>query len=156
MHTLTPPPEARTQGLLAEAVVDLDAVAHNVRVLAEYAGPAQVMVVVKADGYGHGAAQVARAAVAAGAAELGVATLDEALALRAAGITAPVLAWLHRPSTDFAPALTADVQIAVSSMRQLGALLDDVHRTSRTATVTGKVNTGLNRNGAAMADYPAP
>lgn len=155
MHTLTPPPEARTQGLLAEAVVDLDAVAHNVRVLAEHAGSARVMAVVKADGYGHGAVQVARAAVAAGAAELGVATLDEALTLRAAGIGAPVLAWLHRPGTDFAPALTADVQIAVSSMRQLGELLDAVHRTGRTATVTVKVNTGLNRNGVDMADYPA-
>ncbi|HET9875842.1 MAG TPA: alanine racemase [Mycobacterium sp.] len=144
-----------TSGLLAEAVVDLDAIAHNVRVLAEQAGPAQVMAVVKADGYGHGAAQVARAAVAAGAAELGVATVDEALALRTAGITAPVLAWLHRPGTDFAPALAADVQIAVSSTRQLAGLLDAVHRTGRTATVTIKVDTGMNRNGVSMAEYPA-
>ncbi|HEU4362351.1 MAG TPA: alanine racemase [Mycobacterium sp.] len=155
MHTLTPPPGARTQGLLAEAVVDLDAIARNVRALVEHAGSAQVMAVVKADGYGHGAVQVARAAVAAGAVELGVATLDEALALRAGGITAPVLAWLHRPGTDFASALTADVQIAVSSAHQLAELLDAVHRTGRTATVTVKVNTGLNRNGADMADYPA-
>ena len=89
----------------AEAVVDLDAIAHNVRLLREHAGSAQVMAVVKADGYGHGAAQVGRAALAAGAAELGVATIDEALALRRDGITAPVLAWLHAPGTDFAPAL---------------------------------------------------
>ena len=88
------------------AVVDLDAIAHNVRVLREHAGSAQVMAVVKADGYGHGATQVARAALAAGAAELGVATVDEALALRRDGITAPVLAWLHPPGTDFAPALS--------------------------------------------------
>ena len=86
-----------TPGVLAEAVVDLDAIAHNVRVLREHAGEAQVMAVVKADGYGHGALRVARAAVAAGAAELGVATIDEALALRADGITAPLLAWLHPP-----------------------------------------------------------
>lgn len=155
MHTLTPPPGARTQGLLAEAVVDLDAIAHNVRVLAEHAGSAQVMAVVKADGYGHGAVQVARAAVGAGAAELGVATLEEALALRAGGITAPVLAWLHRPGTDFAPALAGDVQIAVSSMRQLADLLDAARRTGRTATVTVKADTGMNRNGVAVADYPA-
>ena len=70
-----------------------------------------VMAVVKADGYGHGAVQVARAALAAGAAELGVATLDEALALRRDGITAPVLSWLHPPGTDFAPALLADVEL---------------------------------------------
>ena len=112
------------------------------------------MAVVKADGYGHGAVQVARAALAAGAAELGVATVDEALALRADGITAPVLAWLHPPGTDFAPALPADVQIAVSSVRQLGELLDAVRRTGRTATVTVKVDTGLNRNGVAAAQYP--
>src|SRR5690625_6597461 len=79
---------SRTSGLLGEALVDLDAIAHNVRVLDEAAGAAGVMAVVKADGYGHGAAQVARAALAAGAAELGVATVDEALALRTAGITA--------------------------------------------------------------------
>ena len=96
----------------AEAVVDLDAIAHNVRLLREHAGSAQVMAVVKADGYGHGATQVGRAALAAGAAELGVATIDEALALRRDGISAPVLAWLHPPGTDFAPALQADVQIA--------------------------------------------
>ena len=89
----------------ATAVVDLDAIAHNVRVLREHAGSAQVMAVVKADGYGHGAAQVARAALAAGAAELGVATLEEAMELRRDGITAPVLAWLHPPGTDFAPAV---------------------------------------------------
>lgn len=144
---------SRTSGLLAQALVDLDAIAHNVRVLAESAGAAQVMAVVKADGYGHGAAQVARAALAAGAAELGVATVDEAVALRAAGITAPVLAWLHGPGTDFAPALTADVQIAVSSPRQLTELLDAVARTGRTATVTVKADTGMNRNGVGAADF---
>ena len=80
-----------TPGANAEAVVDLAAIAHNVRVLREHAGSAQVMAVVKADGYGHGATQVARAALAAGAGEIGVATIPEALALRRDGITAPVL-----------------------------------------------------------------
>ena len=148
-------PISLTPGVLAEAVVDLGAVEHNVRVLCEHAGRAQVMTVVKADGYGHGATRVARAALAADAAELGVATVDEALALRADGITAPVLAWLHPPGTDFAPALLADVQIAVSSVRQLDELLDAVRRTGCPATVTVKVDTGLNRNGVAPAHYPA-
>ncbi|WP_373280797.1 alanine racemase, partial [Mycobacterium celatum] len=71
-----------TPGLIAEAMVDLGAIAHNVRVLREHAGSAQVMAVVKADGYGHGATRVARTALDAGAAELGVATIEEALALR--------------------------------------------------------------------------
>lgn len=138
----------------AEAVVDLDAIAQNVRVLRDLAGPAQVMAVVKADGYGHGATQVGAAAVAAGAAELGVATIAEALALRRDGITAPVLAWLHPPGTDFAPALQADVQLAVSSIQQVDALLDAVTRTGRTATVTVKLDTGLNRNGVGADEFP--
>ncbi|OOK83363.1 alanine racemase [Mycobacterium kansasii] len=92
--------------------------------------------------------------VGCGAAELGVATVDEALALRADGITAPVLAWLHPPGIDFGPALVADVEIAVSSTRQLDELLDAVARTGRTATVSVKVDTGLNRNGVPPALYP--
>lgn len=138
-----------------QAVVDLDAIAHNVALLRERAGSAQVMVVVKADGYNHGATQVSRAALAAGAAELGVATVAEAIALRRDGITAPVLAWLHPPGTDFAPAVAADVQIAVSSVRQFGELLDAVARTGDSASVTVKADTGLSRNGVSPADYPA-
>jgi alanine racemase len=156
MHTTSLTPSTHTQVWRpgAEALVDLAAIAHNVRVLREHAGSAQVMAVVKADGYGHGAVPAARAAVEAGAAELGVATIDEALMLRGGGITAPVLAWLHPPGTDFAPALSADVQVAVSSVRQVGAVLDAVERTGRTAEVTVKVDTGLNRNGVSAADYP--
>jgi alanine racemase len=139
----------------AEAVVDLAAIEHNVRVLREHAGSSQVMAVVKADGYGHGATQVARAALAAGAAEIGVATIDEALALRRDGITAPVLAWLHPPGTDFAPALQSDVEVALSSTRQLQELLTAVKLTGVTANITVKVDTGLNRNGVSAAEYPS-
>ncbi|MBV9640654.1 MAG: alanine racemase [Mycobacteriaceae bacterium] len=155
MHTIplaTPPDTGPNTS--AEAVVDLDAIVNNVRVLREHAGDAAVMAVVKADGYGHGANRVARAALAAGAAELGVATTDEALELRRDGITAPVLSWLHAPGSDFAPALRSDIQIAVSSVRQLGELLDAVRRTGITASVTVKVDTGLNRNGVSAAEYP--
>ncbi|WP_431239028.1 alanine racemase [Mycolicibacterium aichiense] len=157
MHTTSLTPSTHTQVWRpgAEAIVDLGAIAHNVRVLREHAGTAQVMAVVKADAYGHGAVAAGRAAVDAGAAELGVATIDEALALRQGGITAPVLAWLHPPGTDFAPALTADVGVAVSSVHQVGAVLDAVERTGHTAEVTVKVDTGLNRNGVSAADYPA-
>ena len=154
MASVSATPISLTPGVLAEAVVDLGAIQHNVRVLRERAGQAQVMAVVKADGYGHGAVEVARAALAAGAAELGVATVDEALALRAAGLTAPVLAWLHPPGIDFGPALEADVQIAVSSARQLDELLAAVRRTGRSAAVTLKVDTGLNRNGVPLTQYP--
>jgi alanine racemase len=111
--------------------------------------------VVKADGYGHGATQVARASLAAGADELGVATIEEALALRRDGITAPVLAWLHPPGTDFAPALQSDVQVAVSSVRQLSEVVDAARRTGVTAILTVKIDTGLNRNGVSPVEYPA-
>jgi alanine racemase len=144
-----------TPGANAEAVVDLAAIAHNVRVLREHAGSAQVMTVVKADGYGHGAPQVARAALAAGAAEIGVATIGEALALRRDGITAPVLAWLHPPGTDFAPALQSDIQVALSSPRQLHELLAAAKLTGVTANITVKVDTGLSRNGVSAAEYPS-
>src|SRR5260370_38844537 len=98
----------------AEIRVDLAAIRHNVATLRAIpgsggarsggagsggagSGGAEVMVVVKADGYGHGMVPVARAALQAGATWLGACTLDEALALRAAGIQAPVLAWLLAP-----------------------------------------------------------
>ena len=144
-----------TDSAAAEAVVDLDAIANNVRVLREQAGDAAVMAVVKADGYGHGATRVAHTALAAGAAELGVATVAEALELRRDGVNAPVLAWLHRVGTDFAPALSADVQLAVSSVPQLAEVVDAATRTGITAVVTLKIDTGLNRNGIGASDYPA-
>ncbi|ABM12316.1 alanine racemase [Mycolicibacterium vanbaalenii PYR-1] len=153
--TTTPTMTQKLPQALPTASIDLDAIAHNVAVLREHAGPAAVMAVVKADGYGHGATQVARAALAAGAAELGVATVGEALALRRDGVTARVLAWLHPPGTDFAPALLADVDVAVSSLRQFTDLLDAAGRTGRTADVTVKADTGLSRNGVGEADYPA-
>ena len=109
-----------TSTAAAQAVVDLGAIAHNVRLLREHAGSAEVMAVVKADGYGHGAARVGQAALAAGAAELGVATLDEALALRRDGVTAPVLALAARAGHRLRPrAGRPTSRSAVSSTRQL-------------------------------------
>src|ERR1700759_1885611 len=70
-------------------------------------------------------------------------------------ITAPVIAWLHPPGIDFGPALLAGVEGAVSSGRQLDELLGAVRRTGKTATLTVKVDTGLNRNGVAPAQYPS-
>jgi len=141
-------------GPRAEALIDLDAIAHNVGVLREHAGDAAVMAVVKADGYGHGAIQVARAAQAAGARELGVATLEEALALRAGGITAPVLAWLHLPDEDFGPAIAGGVELGVSSPRHLAAVLAAGRALGATALISVKLDTGLNRNGVAAAEWP--
>ncbi|MHA3023966.1 alanine racemase [Mycobacterium sp. BMJ-28] len=136
-----------------EAVIDLAAVAHNVGVIGDRSG-AEVIAVVKADGYGHGAGEVARAALGAGATELGVATVGEALALRRAGITAPVIAWLHTPSTDFAAAVEAGVEVVVSTPAQLAAVISAARTLGRTATVGVKVDTGLARGGVSERDWP--
>uniref|UniRef100_UPI003D93BA39 alanine racemase n=1 Tax=Gordonia sp. B7-2 TaxID=3420932 RepID=UPI003D93BA39 len=134
------------------ATVDLDAIAHNVTVLRETSGT-DVLAVVKADAYGHGAVPVARAALAAGAAELGVAHIDEALALRAAGIDAHITSWLHTPGADFAGAIDAGIDIALSSRRQLDAVIAAARESGRAATVTAKVDTGLNRSGVASDEW---
>ncbi|KQU58942.1 alanine racemase [Rhodococcus sp. Leaf278] len=136
----------------AVASVDLDAVGHNVRVLQQFAGDAGVMAVLKADGYNHGAVEVAHAAVSAGAQEIGVTTIGEALELRAAGIGVPVLAWLHRTDSDFDAAVAAQVGIGVSTAAQLDAVVGAARRVGRAADVSLKVDTGLNRNGVAEAD----
>jgi alanine racemase len=135
-----------------EAVIDLSAIAHNVGVLQDRSG-AEVIAVVKADGYGHGAVEVARAALAAGAAELGVATVGEALALRAGGITAPVIAWLHTPSTDFGAAIAAGIEVVVAAPYQWEGVLAAARQLGRQAVVGVKIDTGLGRNGFTLADW---
>ena len=147
-------PVSPWSGAPAEALVDLAAVRHNVRVLAAGAPGAALMAVVKADGYGHGAVPVARAALDAGASWLGVCTLDEALDLRRAGLTAPVLSWLHLPDEDFAPAVAAGIDLSAGSRAHLAAVLDGARRAGRPARLHHKADTGLSRGGAVPADWP--
>ncbi|WP_082717065.1 alanine racemase [Microterricola viridarii] len=137
------------------ATIDLAAIRHNVALLRQRAGGAAVMVVVKADGYGHGAAECARAALQAGAREVGVATIDEALALRRAGIRAPILAWLHASDAQFRAALEADIALGVSSLAQARAVRAIAATLGRPVRVDLKLDTGLARNGA-QAEQWAP
>ena len=125
-----------------QAAIDLGAIAENVRHLRGLTG-VQVIAVVKANGYGHGAAAVATAALAGGASRLGTATLEESFALRRAGITAPLIAWLHEPGRRFDDAVEAEIEIGVSSFAQLNAASE----TGAQASVHLKVDTGLSRNG---------
>jgi alanine racemase len=132
------------------ARIDLDAVAHNVAVLRERAGGAAVCAVVKADGYGHGAVPVARAALAAGATWLGVAHVQEARTLRAAGIEAPVLV-LSECATD---PRTLEVALAcgLHLTAYRSAFLDALADRARSLGVPGapvhlKVDTGMRRVG---------
>ncbi len=128
-----------------EAVIDLDAFAANIAALADCAPSAQLMTVVKANAYGHGMVPMASAARAAGSSWLGVATIDEALALRAAGDSGNLLTWLASPGADFAAAIAADVEVTASTVEQLGEILTAApHRPK----VQLKVDTGLSRNGA--------
>ena len=129
------------------AVVDLGAIRSNVRVLAGFAPTAQVMAVVKADGYGHGLVPVARAAVAGGATWLGVAQPAEALALRAAGLTGRILTWLYAPAAPLRELVDADVDVSVAAPWALAAVAAAAREAGRTARIHLKVDTGLGRNG---------
>jgi alanine racemase len=135
------------------ADIDLDAVAANVRRLREIAGTEHLIAVVKANGYGHGAVECARAALAGGADWLGVADVGEALGLRSAGIEAPILAWLHDSQADFGAAVADGISIGVSSLRQLNAVADAARSAGLTASVQLKLDTGLSRNGVPRGDW---
>jgi len=131
------------------ALVDLSAIRNNVRQVADLVAPAKVMAVVKADGYGHGAYRVARAALDAGVRWIGCAHVTEALALRAQGIDAPMLAWLHTADTPFEQAVAADIDLGVSGW-ELEHIAAAARRIQTPARVHLKVDTGLGRNGATI------
>ena len=128
----------------AEAVVNLSAVKANVALLRAKAG-VDLLAVVKADAYGHGLVPVAKAALEGGATWLGVALLEEAIALRSAGITAPILAWLVPPGSDFKSAVSHDIDIAVSSLLALHEV--SAVKGAKRPRVHLEVDTGMTRGG---------
>jgi alanine racemase len=139
----------------ASALIDLDAFVTNIETLRAHVAPAAVMVVVKADAYGHGMIECARVAREAGADWLGVATPEEALALREAGDRGRLLAWLYGPETELAPLVAADVDVSAQSLEQIARIVLAAGIVERRARVHLKIDTGLSRNGAAVADWPA-
>src|SRR5262245_39729762 len=130
------------------ARVNLAAIRHNVGILREHAAGAEVMAVVKADGYGHGILPVAGAAVAGGASWLGVAFGDEALTLRRGGVRVPVLCWLYAPGAPFHEAIAADVDLSAGSVGQAEEVAGAALRAGRTARLHLKADTGMSRGGA--------
>ncbi|NLZ98505.1 MAG: alanine racemase [Micrococcus sp.] len=130
------------------------ALAHNIDTIARWVKPAQVMAVVKADGYGHGAVEIAQTAVAAGATWLGTAHVREALALREAGITAPLVAWLHTISTPFEAAVAHNIDLGVSGP-EIESVADAARATDLPARIHLKIDTGLSRNGAVPEEWDA-
>ena len=140
----------------AWAEVDLGAIARNVRALKALTPQGtRFMAVVKADGYGHGALEVARSALSAGADRLGVATLDEAIALREAGITAPLHILAEVPPEGSALVLEHGIIPTVASREAALALSRAAMLAQREAVCHLKIDTGMNRIGVRAEDAAA-
>ncbi len=139
-------PEARSRPAWAE--VDLDAVRHNTAALVDVAAPAALCAVVKADGYGHGAVPVARAALEAGATSLAVAVVDEGEHLRAAGLGAPILLLAEPPADAMAGAVRHRLTPTLYTRRGVEAAARAVPAASAPMGVHVKVDTGMHRVGA--------
>lgn len=139
--------------MTATATIDLDAFRHNVQTLSALATPAQTMLALKADAYGHGMLELAPVALAAGATSLAVLEIPAAVALREAGVTAPLFAWLHGAATDFEAASRHDIDLGISARWQLAAIV--ASKPEHPVKVHLKVDTGLHRNGASEEDWPA-
>jgi alanine racemase len=142
-------------GYPAEAYVDLAAIEENVARLTRHVAPAAVMAVVKAGGYGHGAVEPARAALAGGATWLGVVHVREALELRRAGIGAPVLCLMAVGSDDHEAAIGAGVDLSAGTPGMVRRIAAAAARAGRTARVHLKADTGLSRGGAPATEWPA-
>ncbi len=125
--------------------VDLDAVRHNVRLLASPG--VELLAVVKADGYGLGDAEVSRAAIDAGASRLGVALVEEGIGLRERGIVAPILVLSELPPGSEKEALAADLAPTVYTEAGLAAVADAASATGRPVAVHLKIDTGMHRVG---------
>jgi alanine racemase len=138
--------EARTRPAWAD--VDLDAVAANTRAIAALVAPAEVCAVVKANGYGHGADDVARAALVGGASRLAVAVSEEGVALRRAGLDAPILLLSQPSAAAMADVVTHGLPPTLYSERACGALASAAARANVTVPVHVKIDTGMHRVGA--------
>jgi len=143
-------PEARSRPAWAE--VDLDAIRHNTAALVVVAAPAAVCAVVKADGYGHGAVPVARAALEAGATWLAVAVVEEGEALRRAGIAAPILLLAEPPAEAMAEALAQRLTPTLYTAEGVEAAAKAAASGRSPAPVHLKVDTGMHRVGASPDD----
>ncbi len=139
---------------MREALIRPSAIAANVEILRGMTSAPHTLVVVKANGYGHGALTAARAALEGGATWLGTADTTEALELRAGGITSPILSWLIGPGEDLRPALSAGIDLGVSSLSQLEQVTRALSP-GQSARIHLKVDTGLGRSGCDPRDWDA-
>ena len=134
------------------AYINYQNISNNVAQICELTNK-PVMAVVKADAYGHGLINSSQAALLGGAQWLGVALLSEAIEIRKAGITAPLLAWLTPPGADFESAIKNDIDLSISSIQQLQEIYAASLRVGLIARVHLKVDTGMSRSGA-LDEFP--
>jgi alanine racemase len=144
-----PNPSSRWSGRPVWAEIDLDAVAHNVRLLRARAAPAQIYAVVKANAYGHGAVAVGRTALQAGATGLAVVAVDEAEELRRAGLDAPLLVIGYTPASDAERVAALGLRVTVGAPDVLEALSTAARRRGTEIPIHLELETGLNRHGLA-------
>ena len=135
--------------------IDLDALAFNVQSIKQFVGPrVKVSAVVKANAYGHGAVEIARTALASGATRLCVAYLGEAIELREAGITAPILVMAYTPATALHEAIQRDIAFSVSELAVAQAASRAALALQKPARIHLKIDTGMSRLGVLAAEAP--
>jgi len=131
----------------AWAEVHTGLISHNVAIVAQRTAPVPVWVVVKANGYGHGAVPVANAALAGGATGLCVAIVDEGVVLRRAGITAPILLLSEQPAELSDLVVGYQLTPTVTTTRGAAVLAASAAAADQTINVHIKVDTGMHRVG---------
>lgn len=137
----------------AEVLIDLGAIDWNIRKIKEQSQK-PILAVVKADAYGHGLIPVAKQALKSGASWLGTALLEEALMLRDAGISSPIIAWLTPITEDFDLAISKDIDLSIPSLEHLDAVIQSAKRLNKVPRLHLEVDTGMSRGGA-LGDWRA-
>jgi alanine racemase len=130
----------------ARAEINLAAIAENLNFIKSKTS-AQVLAVVKADAYGHGLINVAKAAEKAGADWLGTALLEEGIALRNGGITKPIISWLTPLGEDFKTAINLEIDLSISSIELLNEIILVGKSINKVPRVHIEIDTGMNRGG---------
>ena len=133
---------------LTVAEIDLGAIAHNVQVIKQHIGPdVALFAVVKANGYGHGVEEIARAAVDHGGDRLAVGRLEEGVQLREAGITAPILVLTYTPPNNVDAGIAHNLTLTVADLPVVRSVSHQAERMGITARLHVKVDTGMGRFG---------
>lgn len=138
----------------ATADIDLGRLSRNVETLKRKINGPALMAIVKANAYGHGLVQSAKAAKRGGADWLATALLEEAIELRNAGVSGPILTWLNTIDDRFEECISKDIDLSVNSVESLLAISNSAAKAGKPARVQVKVDTGLGRNGVTLDDLP--